>query len=256
MTPLSHSRLLIGFLWTCITVQALFAALPGIDLAVARLFARGAEGFVWAGGPMDSLNLLVRRLGEGAVLALLLAFLYGAVSGRLSPAILRALAFPILTVGLASGLIVNLILKAEIGRARPAHLAEFGGSASFSPPWQIVTECARNCSFTSGEVAMAAALAVTLPVLVWPQLGSPRLRRRVVAGAAAYVALVALLRIGLGRHFLSDAVFSTLIAAGVALALYPVLRIGHARAELARRLPLTLLADRAMAWLKRMGLRR
>jgi membrane-associated phospholipid phosphatase len=240
---MTHQRLLIGFLWTVVVTQAVFAAWPGIDLAVAHHFARGTEGFGWAGGPMDTMNLAVRRLGEAAVLALAVAFLYGLTSGALRPAILRALAYPVLTVILASGLIVNLTLKAQVGRARPAHLAEFGGTAQFSPPWQMAAECSRNCSFTSGEVALAAALAVTLTALVWPQLATPRDRRRALALAAAYVGLVALLRIGLGRHFFSDAVFSTLIATGVALLLYPVLRIGHARAELARTLPLTQVRD-------------
>jgi membrane-associated phospholipid phosphatase len=145
--------------------------------------------------------------------------------------VLRAWAYPVVCVALASGLIVNLILKAQIGRARPAHLAEFGGTAQFTPPWQLAEECARNCSFTSGEVAMAAALAIPLTVLAWPHLASRRAQIAAVAAAAGYVALVALLRLGLGRHFLSDAVFSVAIAAGVALALFPLLGLSGVRVD-------------------------
>lgn len=221
----SYHRLLVGYLLVVVVVQALFSALPGIDLAVSRLFADGADGFPWAGGALDTVNLVVRRVGEAALLALLLVCLWGGFSGRLKGAELRAWAYPVICVALASGVIVNLILKAQIGRARPAQLAEFGGAASFSPPWQMVEECARNCSFTSGEVAMAAALAIPLTVLAWPHLTSRRARLAGLALAAAYVGVVALLRVGLGRHFLSDALFSVLIAGGVALALYPLLRI-------------------------------
>jgi lipid A 4'-phosphatase len=44
-----------------------------------------------------------------------------------------------------------------------------------------------------------------------------------------------LLRIGLGRHFLSDVIFSTLIAAAVALALYALLGVRQAQASVAAR---------------------
>ena len=67
-----------------------------------------------------------------------------------------------------------------------------------------------------------------------------------VAAAALYIGGVSLLRIGLGRHFLSDAIFSVLIAGGAALALYPILRIAEARLPLplfAFRKPMTELAE-------------
>lgn len=231
---MTYQRLVIVYLLVFILAQAVFAAFPGIDLAVSRLFAVEGGSFPWASGPGPTINLALRRLGEIVTLILILAYLVGLFDSRFRGDDLRLLAYPMLSVALASGLIANLILKHHVGRARPDSLAEFGGTADFSPAWQVVQECSRNCSFTSGEVALAAGLALPILTILWPHLTRRGARPLAVGGAVAYIALVALLRIGLGRHFLSDAVFSVLFGAGAALALYPVLRIDAAR----RYLPL------------------
>ncbi|NJM83806.1 MAG: phosphatase PAP2 family protein [Tabrizicola sp.] len=151
------------------------------------------------------------------------------MTGKVRGDDLRLLAYPLLCVALASGGLVNLLLKSHIGRARPSTLADFGGTAQFSPPWQVVNECTRNCSFASGEVALAASLAIPVVVMLWPHLTRNRGRPLAVLLAVAYVAMTSILRIGLGRHFLSDTVFAVLFAAGAALVFYPVLRVERAR---------------------------
>lgn len=233
---MSYQRLVIAYLLIFILAQAVFATLPGIDLAVSRLFAVEGGSFPWATGPGPTINLALRRLGELVTLILILAYLVGLFDSRVRGDDLRLLAYPVLSVALASGVIVNLVLKSHVGRARPDTVAEFGGSADFSPAWQLVQECSYNCSFTSGEVALATGLALPILVILWPHLTRRGERSLAVGVAVGYIALVALLRIGLGRHFLSDAVFSVLFGAGAALALYPVLRIDAAR----RHLPLWL----------------
>jgi lipid A 4'-phosphatase len=225
-------RVLVAYLMVLVLVQALFAAFPGIDLAVSALFADESQGFVWAKGMAPAVNLLVRRMGETAVFLLFACILYGVITGKARGDDLRLLAYPLLCVTVACGLVVNYILKSHIGRARPDTLADFGGFAQFTPPWQVVAECARNCSFTSGEAAMAASLAIPAVVILWPHLSRTRDRTAAVCIALAYVGFTSVLRIGLGRHFLSDTVFSVLFAAGAALALYPVLHIQRARQHL------------------------
>lgn len=132
----------------------------------------------------------------------------GLLTGKLRRDDLRLLAYPSLCVALACGGIVNLLLKAHVGRARPDTLAEFGGTAQFTPPWQIVDECARNCSFTSGAAAMAASLAIPTLVILWSHLTRDHGRLLAIMVAVGYIAVTSLLRIGLGRHFLSDTLFS------------------------------------------------
>jgi lipid A 4'-phosphatase len=243
---MTYQRILIAYLLAVVLAQAAFAAFPGIDLAVSRLFVRDDPGFDWVLGVAPTVNLAVRRVGEALTFILIAGVFFGLLTRKLRRDDLRLLAYPALCVVVACGGIVNLLLKAHVGRARPDSLAEFGGSAEFTPPWQVVGECARNCSFTSGEVAMAAGLAIPAVVILWPHLTRDRARVLTILAAFAYVVVTSLLRIGLGRHFLSDAVFSTLFAAGAALAFYPVLRIEQARKHLpvlAPRQPLEALAE-------------
>lgn len=243
---MTYQRILIAYLLVVVVTQATFAAFPGIDVAVARLFATDGRGFDWVRGGAPTVNLLVRRVGEAVTFLLIAGVIFGLVTRKLRRDDLRLLAYPALCVAVACGGIVNLLLKAHVGRARPDSLADFGGAAEFTPAWQVVAECARNCSFASGEVAMAAGLAIPAVVILWPHLTRDRGRLLAILAAFAYIAATSLLRIGLGRHFLSDTVFSTLFAAGAALVFYPVLRVEEARRHLpvlAPRKPLDALVE-------------
>lgn len=225
-------RVLIAYLLVFIVIQAVFAAFPGLDLAFSSLFINEAGRFGWAEGMAPMINLVVRRFGELITFLLFAGLLYGFIIGKFPNEDLRLLAYPLLCVALACGALVNLLLKSHIGRARPDTIAEFGGTAHFTPPWQVVEECARNCSFTSGEASLAAGLAIPAVVILWPHLTRTRNRLLVVLVAVAYVTFTSILRIGLGRHFLSDTLFSILFSAGAAIVLYPVLRVGRARQHL------------------------
>jgi membrane-associated PAP2 superfamily phosphatase len=252
-----YTQLVFAFLITLIVAQATFAAFPGIDLAVSAAFADGTAGFPLAGRAPSTLNAIVKTLGESLLAVLIIWWLLGVATGHLRDDSLTAWGIVPLTAILASGWIVNLVLKANVGRARPAEIAQFGGDAIFTPAWQVTDQCARNCAFTSGEVSLAASLAIPAVVLLWPRLHRPWARIGAIAAALAYVGGVSLLRIGLGRHFLSDAVFSILITVAVLLVLYPMLGIGRVRAALDPRLPFVvghrLIAPhraRALAWLR------
>lgn len=258
MTDRVHEGLLVAVLLAFIVAQAVFAAFPGIDLAVSGRFAAGTNGFPWADNAPAAFNHLMRRSAEALVLMMICWWGYGAVTGSLSRNELRAWALVPLSVALSSGAIVNLLLKRHVGRARPSDVAEFGGSADFTPAWQVTDECARNCSFASGEVAMAASIAIAAVVLLWPRFGRSSARIVAVLAAMAYVGVIALLRIGLGRHFLSDTVFSTLISAVVVLALYRLLGIGRARLAFDPKRPLEVVGQwikarrrHARRWLRR-----
>lgn len=224
-------RLVFAFLICMILAQAIFAAWPGIDLSVSRRFAAETGGFPWADGPLTLVNLVIRRAGEVVALAIVLLSLWGLLSRRMARGEQKLWGFVGLTVLLSSGVLSNLVLKAHVGRPRPADVADFGGSALFTPAFQISDHCARNCSFVSGEVSLAASLAIPLVVILWHRLDRPLWRFLALSIALGYVTVVSLLRIGLGRHFLSDAVFATLFSAGIALVLYPVLRVGAARRD-------------------------
>ncbi|MND77955.1 phosphatase PAP2 family protein [Agrobacterium tumefaciens] len=226
---LSHMRITIWVTLATLAIVILFATFPSIDLRFSALFFSPVEQ-PWSGREPFP-EWLRDTLREGTELATLLAFvvLVGNLRlGTLQRTGWRVWAFLCGPVILCAGLLVNGVLKATIGRARPFSVTEFGGQQLFTPPFQFSTQCYSNCSFSSGETALIASFFLPLCVLVWPRLRS---RGRFVVGtvAAGAVVLMSGLRIAAGGHFLSDVVMSVLFSALTTLLLYRVLAISRHR---------------------------
>ena len=199
---------------------AAFAVLPPVDLWASALFYRGG-GWLWSGWVSEDV-----RQGQWALSIVLVAVALVALLGR---AVLRrdsfgvpwrVWAFVLALYAVASGGMANLLLKSHWGRARPANVVEFGGTAQFTLPHQIGDQCARNCSFVSGEVTAAVVFAVSAMVLLrcWRM---PRVVRGVLlALTLAFPVVNALQRIGSGRHFLTDALFAALFTVIIARLLW------------------------------------
>ncbi|PYF08127.1 membrane-associated PAP2 superfamily phosphatase [Rhodobacter viridis] len=227
-------RLFIALLLAAIVAQMVFALFPGLDLRVSAMFFDATGAFPAHSGPWVLLNDLIRMGGEALAFAIVIGVIAGKIGGVLRQAEMRCAAYLAANLLLAPGLLVNGLLKSHVGRARPDQVAEFGGLATFTPAWQVTDQCARNCSFSSGDVALIATLVLGGLVLAWPHLS--RLQKSLgTLGGLALVLGTGLLRIALGRHFLSDVVFSMLFSAAMALALYPLFGIGAARLELRPR---------------------
>lgn len=116
--------------------------------------------------------------------------------------------FMIAVLVMGPGVVANLILKDNVGRARPRDVIEFGGSKEFAPPLVPSAECARNCSFVSGEASSMFALFFGLA------LALPQYRRRLFVAGLTVGLLAGGVRILQGAHFFSDVMF-----AGVFMAL-------------------------------------
>ena len=99
-------------------------------------------------------------------------------------------------------LVVNGILKETSGRARPRHVAEFGGTKQFTPAFVFTDQCDKNCSFVCGH-ASAGFYFVSLALLF-----KGRKKRIIFWSAIAAGGLIGLIRIMMGGHFLSDVIFS------------------------------------------------
>ncbi|MBM9593509.1 phosphatase PAP2 family protein [Roseitranquillus sediminis] len=211
-------------------VHLVFATWPGIDLWISDHFA-GPDGSFGIADSDEAEWLRHMIWNSSIVLALasLVLWLSWLTLGRAArvPARLWGWIAAVYLVG--PGILVNLVLKEHWGRARPDHV--FSGESRFSPPFQMVDECARNCSFVSGEASAAATLAIVTGVIAWPHLG-PRGRRRAVWILASVAVLGSALRVVSGRHFTSDVIFAGFLVAFVALGLYRLLDIGPARRAL------------------------
>lgn len=193
-SPLTVAMILL------VIVSLFFLALPAVDPAVSRLLYDSTHGFFTGNHAYVE---LVRDLGRAVEAAFAIAMCLPLVIKVLAPhtPILiapRISLFVLASLALGPGLIVNGILKAYWGRARPREIVEFGGDATFSPVWWISDQCPRNCSFVSGEAAAAFWLVALVFIVPGPW------RRMTVIGTLIFAVLVSATRLAAGGHFLSD----------------------------------------------------
>ncbi|MBI3435756.1 MAG: phosphatase PAP2 family protein [Proteobacteria bacterium] len=188
-----------------VATGVVFAIYPALDLAIARRF------FDSANAQFALRQVIALHLGRDA--AMLLAWLVAVAAGMV---LVLKILFPyrhmliggrsavmfIATLLLGPGLLVNAVLKDHWGRPRPIEVREFGGVHAFVAWWDPRGDCPKNCAFVSGDVSMASWTLVAAAV-------SPAPVRALAYGVAlAFAAAVALQRIVVGAHFLTDAVFS------------------------------------------------
>jgi lipid A 4'-phosphatase len=181
---------------------------PAIDLWTSGLFYRPGAGFYLAQWPPFTAIRAAMPYFVG-LLALASAALI-CVPGRR-----RAGIFLLLALTLGPGLVVNSLFKDHWGRARPAQVVEFGGDKRFTPAFVPSDQCRTNCSFPAGDPAVGFFLVAAALLLPGRQA-----RRNATAAALALGALLGLVRIAQGGHFLSDVVASGLLVFAVSWALY------------------------------------
>lgn len=189
-------------------IWGLFVLFPQLDILVSGLFAAPGGGFPLSANPwLQSLrtvsSVLTILVGASMLAVIGWSVLYGRAPWRM----LRPCQALFVTLVYLGGpmLIVNQILKNTYGRARPREVLEFGGSAHFTPVWQVADQCVRNCSFTSGEAASAIAM-LSLAFLV-----CRRWRPVALIAIIPMAVIFSVNRIAFGGHFLSDVLMSWMI---------------------------------------------
>jgi lipid A 4'-phosphatase len=206
----------------------LFLVFPGVDIFISRLFFN--QGFYlsrqwWTMFMHDSMGYFL-GISLASVVAL---YLWNKLTKRTVCGVDgKRIAYLFLVLILGAGVIVNVALKDNFGRARPRDIVEFGGAGHYTPPFVMSGQCTRNCSFSSGEAAggfFSLALALALSR-----------RRRVFAAAVAVGAVVSFCRIASGAHFLSDTVVSFFVMLIVADVLHHYLVLGAFEREARLRL--------------------
>lgn len=204
-------------LWLALLLALLliYVVWPGLDLPVSAWFYRTDSGFWIDDQPwVQAVHHTVPWVGRLLLVGSLAVWLLGHFGRRTELRRLRrpaAALFLGLVLGL--GLLAHGVLKENWGRARPVQVSQFGGEASFTPPWQPTSECRRNCSFVSGHAGTGFAL------IALGALATARRRRFwLVTGWSAGLLLGAL-RIAQGGHFLSDVLFGGLLLWGTSLAI-------------------------------------
>ena len=197
----------ITFLAATLTaVSLIFVAFPQIDITVSALFYKPEQNFLLRDTP---LHLFVDSWIRPSIKYLTLAFVVACISKLFfgQSAVKRRLnivAFLFASFLLGPVLLVNGLLKEFIGRARPKNIIEYGGTKIFSPAYFPADQCETNCSFVSGDAAVAFS------TIAFALIFKGKLRFHLVAVALSFGVLVSIYRLGTGAHFLSDTVLSGL----------------------------------------------
>ena len=206
-----------------------FAMFPNVDIWVAQQFYVPALGGFYL-DHVKSLALLREVIWNLFHLVALVVILFGLQAWYSNQKLEipgRFWAFCASLIVLGPVLLVNLGFKAHWGRARPAQIDSFGGEAQFTPALQFADECARNCSFVSGEAAAATVSAIIAGLVLW-NVVPPHRRRPLVVVLISFVVIGASLRVMKGRHFLSDVVWAALMMMTLAVWLGRLFRLASA----------------------------
>ena len=212
---MSRSAAIVTAILT-LTVMAIFALRPDLDLATARWFNE-PDGF--AGGGQEA-RMLRNLLYSLPIWVLASAIVRALILWRRGiPGTGRRFLFLALTMALGPGLLVNGVLKDHSHRPRPAQTLEFGGTSEFRPWTSFDGACRTNCSFVSGETSAAAWLLAPASLAPLP------LRLPLMAAAAVITAVTGVTRMAFGGHYLSDvllaALFTWLLCQGLSGLLLP-----------------------------------
>lgn len=212
-------------------VLALIALLGTLPFWVTDLDVRIASGFYhpaaddpWFEGQRPLWSALYRAapiITNAVVLGSVLVLIGGRIWTRLRPLGLYA-ALALATIAIGPGLLVNAVFKDHWGRPRPHQVEPLGGTEAYLPPL-MPGASGEGKSFPCGHSSVGYMLGLFF--LVWRRR-RPRLAWVALALALALGTLMGIGRIASGDHFLSDVIWSGVMAYGVALALYfAVLRI-------------------------------
>jgi membrane-associated phospholipid phosphatase len=157
--------------------------------------------------PVQALRWALYYLPHIAFAIIILALVGGLFVPKVRERIPMArLVLAIASLGIGTGLIVNLFLKSFSGRPRPVQTIFFGGPMDFVPAGSFFGECTRNCSFVSGEASSAGWLLCLLFLV------PPDLRRWLGPPILVASVATAILRVAVGSHFASDALLGWLLS--------------------------------------------
>lgn len=196
---------------------ALFSLYPSFDLSVSAWFYDGK----WLGrqGILPTFRHIY--LNSSKIILVLFCLLLISASLQNTHIPRRVYGF-FVALGLVAPLgIVNGILKAHWGRARPNDVIEFGDDKTFTPVQLFpADQCNFNCSFVSGE----GAACFTILLMALTMFGGNFFRNALIL---LLILPMGILRVIAGAHFLSDVLGSFLIVSFCFYALLLIMKMSQ-----------------------------
>jgi lipid A 4'-phosphatase len=201
---MSRRGLIVALVFAAV-IGLVFGLFPRLDIEIADLFYDpAARNFPLRtnsvfGHLRDAASWILVLFVAPAVMALLIKLVTPRAKPWLSA---HAAIFLIATLALAPGLLVNVLLKNHWSRPRPVAVVEFGGSQRFVPWWDPRGQCAKNCSFVSGETSSAfwTLAPAALAPAPWRLLA--------YVSAIAFGIGMGAVRMAMGAHFFTDVAFA------------------------------------------------
>ena len=199
------------------TAATILFSVTGLDIGAARLFYHpgGADPWPIASEPVWLLFYRSTPWITGSLGAIGGALIVAGWARGKSGQLRMSGMFVVLSVIIGPGLIINAGLKDHWGRPRPRDIATFGGSMDYAPP--LLPVRAHGKSFPCGHCSVGYLYAIGW--WIWrrkhPLWAAASLGAGVTIGT-----LLGFGRMAAGGHFLSDIVWSGVIALGTAHVLY------------------------------------
>ena len=192
---------LLGLL-ACLLVFTLW---PQVDVAVsAWFFDPVAQRFTATHWPwVIAIHEGFPLLGNVLFLVCLVALLVGQWRPQpVGKAWRRRCATWVVLVIVGIGVVVDWAFKDHVGRPRPEQIQVFAGNLPFVPAMHVTSYCDVNCSFVSGHASGAFSL------MAWGLWAPWHRRKRWLSVGLGVGAVIGLMRIAQGGHFLSDVIFA------------------------------------------------
>jgi lipid A 4'-phosphatase len=185
----------------------LFIGFSELDVGAAALFFQSGQ-FVGRQAAVETVRDALKLFFVAGLVCALAGVWFGYVwkQGLLNLSAERWLVI-LATLIVGPGLVANVLLKDQMGRARPYQTEIFGGTKAYTPPLVATNQCERNCSFVSGEASSMFAMFFGLAMVAGARA------RSLIAVGIAMGAFAGLIRMAQGAHFLSDVVFAGIFMA-------------------------------------------
>jgi len=187
---------------------------PELDLAISALVFDETSKFYLSNEPI--LKIIYKSVNVFAItmaLGVIGAYVYQLYTKKsIKYFDKKALVYIFMVFAFGSGVIVNLGLKQNFGRARPAEIVQFGGEKKFTPAAVVNWEYGKECdSFSCGHCSFALGFIAFFFLFR---------KRWILITAVSYGLIVSLGRILQGGHFFSDFIFSWIVMLLTAKLLY------------------------------------
>ncbi len=192
------------FLLCFVACGVFFKAFPQIDIFISNLFYDEVKGFYLNDTPAamtvyNAVNYITIVIITIYAVILIADIIFKKTFFNIKK---KAIIFLLITLILGPGIIVNAILKENVGRPRPEAVIEFGGTDTFVAPFTFSNACESNCSFVSGHAALGFYF-MSIGFLF-----TGLLRKKLISMGFLIGVIVAFTRIVQGRHFFTDTLFS------------------------------------------------